>query len=79
MDNFVDQIISTIVYASTELLTSLGGLFTNVVAILYDGTVLTDLGIILVMTAGFALAYAGIRFVFSFVSKLLGATRGGAR
>lgn len=77
----ISEIITQLVSAATGLLAELGDVFTDVVALVYDSAAveLTELGTIIVATAGFALAWAGIRFVFSFVQKLLGRTRGGAR
>jgi hypothetical protein len=75
------QIVSVIVEAATTLLGSLGTVFSTVIELLFDfeNELITDLGVILLITAGFSLAYAGIRFVFGLVSRLTGATRGGAR
>jgi hypothetical protein len=74
-------IVGVIVQAATSLLSNLGLVFTSVISLLFDFEMetITDLGIILLTTAGFSLAYAGIRFVFGLVSRLTGATRGGAR
>ena len=73
----VADIISELISATNLLLVQLTGVFGNVVAILYDGSELTELGTIVVATAGFALAWAGIRFVFGFVNRLLNKSRAG--
>ena len=75
----IADIVTGVIDATQELLNNLGTVFTGVVSLLYDGTDLTELGQIIVATAGFALAWAGIRFVFGFVNRLLNRTRGGAR
>jgi hypothetical protein len=73
------EIVTQLLDAATELLGALPTVFDNVVGLIYADEALTNLGMIIVATAGFALAWAGIRFIFSFVQKLLGRTRGGAR
>ena len=73
------EIVTGLLDAATELLGALPTVFDNVVGLIYADDALTNLGMIIVATAGFALAWAGIRFIFSFVQKLLGRTRGGAR
>jgi hypothetical protein len=77
----VNEIILSIVSAASTLLAELGGVFEGVLELLFDfsAETITDLGTILLATAGFALAYAGIRFVFGLVSRLTGAVRGGGR
>ena len=75
----VSAIVAELVSATAVLLAELGDIFNDVVALVFDGTDLTNLGIIIVATAGFALAWSGIRFVFGFVNRLLSRTRGGAR
>ena len=79
----ITDIVTDLIDASTTLLGSLGEVFEGVVTLLYndDGGAfaLTNLGILIVATAGFALAWAGIRFIFGFVNRLLSKTRGGAR
>ena len=73
----VQTIVTELVGATTALLAELGQVFNDVVGLVYDGTDLTNLGIIIVATAGFALAWAGIRFIFGFVNRLLNKTRAG--
>jgi len=75
----ITEIVTGLLDASTELLGALPQVFDNVVGLIYFDGELSNLGMIIVATAGFALAWAGIRFIFSFVQKLLGRTRGGAR
>jgi hypothetical protein len=79
MNNFVTETVFVIVDSATELLGSLGDIFTSVIALIYDGNVEapTALGTILLVTAGFSLAWSGIRFIFGFVSRLLNKTRAG--
>ena len=76
----ISAIVDAIVNASTELLENLPSIFTTVMEVLYDTTnsELTVLGEVIVATAGFALAWAGIRFVFGFVSRLLNKSRASA-
>ena len=76
----ISAIVDAIVNASTELLENLPSIFTTVMEVLYDTTnsELTVLGEVIVATAGFALAWAGIRFVFGFVSRLLNISRASA-
>jgi hypothetical protein len=73
----VTAIVTELVGATAALLSELGQIFNDVVSLVYDGTDLTNLGIIIVATAGFALAWAGIRFIFGFVNRLLNKTRAG--
>jgi len=73
----VNAIVTELVGATTALLAELGQVFNDVVGLVYDGTDLTNLGIIIVATAGFALAWAGIRFIFGFVNRLLNKSRAG--
>jgi len=73
----VADIVTELVGATSALLGDLGQVFTDIVGLVYDGTDLTQLGIIIVATAGFALAWSGIRFVFGFVNRLLNKTRAG--
>jgi hypothetical protein len=78
----VASVVSEIVAAASELLTNLTTVFDDVVNILFDvadGWTPTSLGLIILATAGFALAYSGIRFIFGFINKLLSRTRGGSR
>jgi hypothetical protein len=75
----ITEIVTGLLSAATELLGALPQVFDNVVGLIYFDGELSNLGMIIVATAGFALAWAGIRFIFSFVQKLLGRTRGGAR
>ncbi len=74
-------IVGTVVDSATELLTELATVFGSVIELVFDftGEAVTPLGEILLITAGFALAYAGIRFVFGLVSRLTGAVKGGGR
>jgi hypothetical protein len=74
----IADIVGELTGAASTLLLSLGQVFADIVTLVYDGSDLTDLGIIIVATAGFALAWAGIRFVFSFVQRLLNKSRAGA-
>jgi hypothetical protein len=76
----VNEIVIELVGAATSLLTALPDVFTDIVALVYDAgtSTLTELGVIIVGTAGFALAWAGIRFVFGFVQRLLNKSRAGA-
>jgi hypothetical protein len=77
----VQVIITDLISSAGELLVNLGTIFNDVVGLLYDvaDDSLTMLGTIVVATAGFSLAWAGIRFIFGFVNRLLSKTRGGAR
>lgn len=75
----VSTIVTELVGATAALLNELPAIFDDVVSILYSGAALTNMGVIIVATAGFALAWSGIRFVFGFVNRLLSRTRGGAR
>lgn len=71
----VQTIVTELVGATTALLAELGQVFNDIVGLVYDGTDLTNLGIIIVATAGFALAWSGIRFIFGFVNRLLNKSR----
>jgi hypothetical protein len=75
----VVEIVTTLIAAATELLGSLSDVFEDVIALVYSNaeTSLTTLGLIIVSTAGFALAWSGIRFIFGFVNRLLNKTRAG--
>lgn len=75
----IGQIVYELVSAATALLGELGTIFTDIVGLVYSvaDTELTLLGQIIVATAGFALAWSGIRFVFGFVNRLLNKTRAG--
>lgn len=77
----INEIVTVVVSSSVSLLTELSAVFNTVIELLFDfdTEAITNLGSILLATAGFALAYAGIRFVFGLVSRLTGATRGGGR
>jgi hypothetical protein len=77
----IEEIVVNLIATATSLLNNLGDVFTSVVNLFYDepNSALTPLGLIIVGTAGFALAWSGIRFIFSFVQRLLNKTRGGAR
>jgi hypothetical protein len=77
----VDTIVNNVIYAAVELLSELPQAFSAAVDLIYDtgAESFTPLGGVLIATAGFALAYSGIRFVFAFISKLLNSTRGGGR
>jgi hypothetical protein len=71
------EIVTQVLDAATELLGALPTVFDNVVGLIYSNDALTNLGMIIVATAGFALAWAGIRFIFGFVNRLLSKTRAG--
>lgn len=73
----ITAIVDDLIVAASTLLTNLGVVFDAVVDLIYDGSNLTNLGILVVATAGFALAWAGIRFIFGFVNRLLNKTRAG--
>ena len=73
----ITDIINGLVSAATGLLGELPGIFDAVMVVLYDGAALTNLGVVIVGTAGFALAWAGIRFIFGFVNRLLNKSRAG--
>jgi len=73
----ITEIVQVLTDSAEELLTQLPGIFSNVVSVLYTNGALTDLGQIVVATAGFALAWAGIRFIFGFVNRLLNKSRAG--
>lgn len=75
----ITTIVTDLLDAATELLGALPQVFDNVVGLIYDSAndALTNLGMIIVATAGFALAWAGIRFIFGFVNRLLSKTRAG--
>jgi hypothetical protein len=70
-------IVTELVAATSALLNELGQVFNEIVGLVFDGTDLTNLGIIIVATAGFALAWSGIRFIFGFVNRLLNKSRAG--
>jgi hypothetical protein len=71
-------IVQDLVEAASALLGELPTIFDDVVDVVYDGTNLTMLGSLIVGAAGFALAWAGIRFVFGFITRLLNKSRAGA-
>lgn len=73
----INVIITDLVDAASTLLGSLSAVFDDVVSLVYSGSTLTNLGTIIVATAGFALAWAGIRFIFGFVNRLLNKSRAG--
>jgi hypothetical protein len=73
----ITEFVGEIISAATGLLASLGEVFTGVVELIYVDATITELGLILLATAGFALAWSGIRFVFGFVNRLLNKTRAG--
>lgn len=77
----VTELVSQIVGAAIQLLSSLTDVFDAVFGIVYDPIAdnFTVFGNVLVMTAGFALAWAGIRLILSYIGKLLNSTRGGRR
>lgn len=77
MSDLIENVVNGIVNAATLLLAELPTIFTAVIDTLYDGTALTGLGYIVAGTAGFALAWAGIRFVFGFVNRLVTKSRAG--
>jgi hypothetical protein len=75
----ITDLITEVISAAVTLLGSLGTIFTGAVDLVYDtGTdVISPLGNILLATAGFALAWSGIRFVFGFVNRMLNKSRAG--
>ena len=81
MSGGISEVVSVVITSATTLLGSLGTVFVSVIELLFDlqAETITQLGAIVLATAGFALAYAGIRFIFGLVSRLTGATRGGGR
>ena len=72
----IGDLVTDLITSAQLLLTGLTDVFSDVVVLIYDGG-FTTLGEIVVATAGFALAWAGIRFVFGFVNRLLNKTRAG--
>ena len=72
----IGDLVTDLIITAELLLTGLTDVFSDVVNLIYDGG-FTTLGEIVVATAGFALAWAGIRFVFGFVNRLLNKTRAG--
>jgi hypothetical protein len=76
---FIQEVVSNVVTAATELLSNLPVIFEGVVTLVYNSNTeaFTGLGVILLATAGFSLAWSGIRFIFAFVSRLLNKTRAG--
>jgi hypothetical protein len=74
----ITAIIVDLVAAASGLLAELPLIFDAVVDVVYDGSDLTNLGMLIVGAAGFALAWAGIRFVFGFITRLLNKSRAGA-
>ena len=77
----IGEIVTVAISAASSLLGEIATVFGDVIALLMDFTnsELTELGTIVVATAGFALAWAGVRFIFGFVNRLLTKTRGSAR
>jgi hypothetical protein len=75
----ITDLVTELVSAATALIGELGSVFTNVFSIFYDGADFTLIGQVIVATAGFALAWAGVRLVLTYVGKLLNASRGGRR
>jgi hypothetical protein len=75
----IANIVGEIITAATDLLTNLTSVFDAAFDLVIDpGTNdPTKLGTLLLATAGFALAWAGIRFVFGFVNRLLNKSRAG--
>lgn len=75
----IANVVNYMLSAASDLLLALPSVFNGVIDLIYDAQVddLTNLGVILVSTAGFALAWAGIRFIFGFVNRLLSKTRAG--
>jgi len=73
----IADIVTELISAASLLLQDLPTIFTAVVSVVYTGGALTELGMIIVATAGFGLAWAGIRFVFGFVNRLLNKSRAG--
>jgi len=77
MEDLIEVVVAAIVDAASMLLAELPEIFNSVLAVVFDGSALTGLGLIITGTAGFAFAWAGIRFVFGFVNRLLNKTRAG--
>lgn len=75
----ITDLVTEVIDAATALLGNLGTIFTGVFELVYVGDAFTVFGQIIVATAGFALAWAGVRLILSYVGKLLNATRGGRR
>ena len=75
----ISEIVANLISSASALLVQLPTIFGDVMDVFYDpvGEVLTDLGLVIVATAGFALAWAGIRFVFGFIQRLLNKSRAG--
>lgn len=73
----VEAIVTQVVNSAGYLLAALPDIFNDVITLVYDAGELTLLGQIIVGTAGFALAWAGIRFIFGFVNRLLNKSRAG--
>jgi len=75
----ITDLITGLIDAAQGLLGALPQTFADVFAIVYDGTDFTLFGQVLVAAAGFSLAWAGISFILTYVTKLLTASRGGRR
>lgn len=75
----ITDLITAVIGAATDLLGSLTTVFDDVFTLIYTGGVFTSFGDLLVGAAGFALAWAGINFILTYVGKLLNASRGGRR
>ena len=75
----VTDLIAEVIASAVSLLGELGNVFTGAVDLIYDtGTdTISPLGTILLATAGFALAWSGIRFIFGFVNRMLNKSRAG--
>ena len=75
----ISEIVANLISSASALLVQLPTIFGDVMDVFYDpvGEVLTDLGLVIVATAGFALAWAGLRFVFGFIQRLLNKSRAG--
>lgn len=75
----IANIVGEIVTAATDLLTNLTSVFDAAFDLVIDPSTNdpTKLGILILAAAGFALAWAGIRFVFGFVNRLLNKSRAG--
>jgi hypothetical protein len=73
------ELIAGVVTAATGLLTALPEVFDGVFSVIYADGDFTQFGLVIISTAGFALAWAGVRLILTYVGKLLSATRGGRR
>ena len=74
----ISEFVSLLVQNAAQLLGELTTVFNGVFELIYDASSeITVLGQVLVATAGFALAWSGIRFVFGLITRLLNKTRAG--